>query len=747
MVSTTPYEIVQPFLTSPPPNVQLWLTVVLRNGAQRQSAGRWSRHAKEAWRAEVVKDFMGSSDREVSVVCVDLRIPPSTDSQRTLDPLIPWVMTCAGLQALHGQVTLPNVEILVELAIAIGEHFENNITQPRVDVMQLLYKLQEHVAQQAIQRCLCAEAVDGIEQDDDLSEEENLTAQPEEEGSLPDDPPFHCDSDLRETLLERDRAAFDVDCRQLRAWGLYLLAECSTRGVNSTSGKVQFKPLTSKEVDVFGYRIRDMRRVRPARYQSEAFQLALRVTDFPAIVARLSEPGLYFTFTPHQRQLARFTAFQNQLAHTLHTWTPAAERGKWKAEEEMYHSSASGEVVLTPAILIQAFRRYPHLIPTDESPSAVYFLISFANFLAAWNLWLAAALLRLHECSENYINSKRQQALPCFTNGGHFNVNLSRQDLQKFHSAFLSHISLQLKHLAKKMKDDSPLLLIILGRTLEYLEWQRQAEGYAYQLATRQDLKNDHRKMKKTNRNRKAKKEGKDRGPQMKNKEDSPDVHQDSDRSKTFEPERVQPGLEAGAVLEKRTRATGQFCTKCMHKPPNKQCVQDRVFVPRTFPWRNEQGCLFEDLDGCGITKVPPEEQLNSPQKMYHPENDLNMERIAEDPEILADCGRQLIRIWPSEQALYHRWNQSRFVLFGAFSQEVLARALAHNIKVCSTTSLQRSTKVQYQGFGTMHAKGARVPKGGRVADTYRSYAGMDATTADGIHMLFDHAEASSTIL
>lgn len=40
-----------------------------------------------------------------------------------------------------------------------------------------------------------------------------------------------------------------------------------------------------------------------------------------------------------------------------------------------------------------------------------------------------------------------------------------------------------------------------------------------------------------------------------------------------------------------------------------------------------------------------------------------------------------------------------------------------------------------------MVAFGTRIPTGGLFGDGYRTYEGIDATTVDGLNIIFDHAE------
>lgn len=54
---------------------------------------------------------------------------------------------------------------------------------------------------------------------------------------------------------------------------------------------------------------------------------------------------------------------------------------------------------------------------------------------------------------------------------------------------------------------------------------------------------------------------------------------------------------------------------------------------------------------------------------------------------------------------------------------------------------LRRGAKFDHWESGQMFPFGAREPMGGRRADHYDFYAGIEGDTTPGISILFDHAE------
>lgn len=54
---------------------------------------------------------------------------------------------------------------------------------------------------------------------------------------------------------------------------------------------------------------------------------------------------------------------------------------------------------------------------------------------------------------------------------------------------------------------------------------------------------------------------------------------------------------------------------------------------------------------------------------------------------------------------------------------------------------VHRGGKFAFWTSGQMFPFGARQPSGGRLADHYGFYAGIDADTYEGVRVLFEHAK------
>ncbi|KAJ3819327.1 hypothetical protein F5880DRAFT_1510243 [Lentinula raphanica] len=194
---------------------------------------------------------------------------------------------------------------------------------------------------------------------------------------------------------------------------------------------------------------------------------------------------------------------------------------------------------------------------------------------------------------------------------------------------------------------------------------------------------------------------------------------------------------------------------------------------------------LREEITGAGVTMVPESDRVKpNPVKdktegsggrhghkrhqpvgtgrLYHPDSigetdPFKLDELQAEHSIIARCGHQLLLVLDKleEPATLDEtvvdWDKFRkeeiidFMWWMPFAPDKLA--LLQDAVVESTGVHSVTRGGQFQSFmgGKMTPVGARSPSGGRAADTYTSYAGLDATTEEGLNILFKQAAVKQT--
>ncbi|KAF5367268.1 hypothetical protein D9757_011689 [Collybiopsis confluens] len=182
-----------------------------------------------------------------------------------------------------------------------------------------------------------------------------------------------------------------------------------------------------------------------------------------------------------------------------------------------------------------------------------------------------------------------------------------------------------------------------------------------------------------------------------------------------------------------------QRCSNC----GNTRCVQ------KEFVRLNDDPKFLQDWSGVGVTKVPKAEQMKPRKsrqasqcpKLVHPDH-FGLKCIAPNEKIINECGRHIILLYDGKELV-------DFVYYNAFS---IDNGTYSKMKLYSQSSLgvqpvKRGKKFANWTIGQMIPFGARQPSGGRLADHYTVYAGIEAETLEGLTILFEQAEISTIML
>ncbi|KAJ3765438.1 hypothetical protein FB446DRAFT_709464 [Lentinula raphanica] len=152
-----------------------------------------------------------------------------------------------------------------------------------------------------------------------------------------------------------------------------------------------------------------------------------------------------------------------------------------------------------------------------------------------------------------------------------------------------------------------------------------------------------------------------------------------------------------------------KHCTKCLYKPQEKKCIS-KVAVKL-----NQDPMFISQWTGIGISKVPEKERM-----LPH----------MSQKSSLKDCKI----VHPDEVGLEGP--------HGDF-----ARLVKYSQSCTGVQPIHRGGKFAYWSSGQMIPFGARQPSGGRRADHYTFYAGIEANTHEGIKILFEQAQISAIMI
>ncbi|KAJ3816348.1 hypothetical protein F5880DRAFT_1619439 [Lentinula raphanica] len=154
---------------------------------------------------------------------------------------------------------------------------------------------------------------------------------------------------------------------------------------------------------------------------------------------------------------------------------------------------------------------------------------------------------------------------------------------------------------------------------------------------------------------------------------------------------------------------------------------------------------------GVGISKVPEKERMLPHMsqksslkdcKVVHPD-EVGLEGMSADEDVIACCGKQILLFYNDDQLC-------DFVWYNAFSEGLdgdFAQLVKYSKSCTGVQPIHRGGKFAYWSSGQMIPFGARQPSGGRRADYYTFYAGIEANTHKGIKILFEQAQISAIMI
>ncbi|KAF9016174.1 hypothetical protein BDZ89DRAFT_1141670 [Hymenopellis radicata] len=195
-------------------------------------------------------------------------------------------------------------------------------------------------------------------------------------------------------------------------------------------------------------------------------------------------------------------------------------------------------------------------------------------------------------------------------------------------------------------------------------------------------------------------------------------------------------------------------CKECYGLPPNQQCS-------RVIELEHQE---VEHILKHGISLVPESERLAQDNKPtgttpVHSPYELNMSRLAKNPDTVARCSREIIVLVDGSKGMLspislsmptdtvqvrdergtHYFEPLDFIIYDGLDDESLAESISHQKNLRYMAPLVRGKKFSEHGAGFMGGNGDRQAAGGARGDTFGGYKNEEAETIRGIHVQFDH--------
>ncbi|KAJ3791927.1 hypothetical protein GGU11DRAFT_750835 [Lentinula aff. detonsa] len=196
-------------------------------------------------------------------------------------------------------------------------------------------------------------------------------------------------------------------------------------------------------------------------------------------------------------------------------------------------------------------------------------------------------------------------------------------------------------------------------------------------------------------------------------------------------------------IFKSQVRKPNQ-CQHCLGQPEAQKCTQTLYFqkCSQSFSWK-----------GAGLTRVPSEEAMRPVQpKMsgrskslhtskhssvpkIHQAKDLDFQEVYPNPEILKNCGHQIFFIRDTDTQEMINW-----VYYNSFHKDYL-QTLNTNIDLASHVNpVARGSQFEWYKFQPLRPFGWRVGSGAGPAEFANAHVGIEATTYEGLDILFNHA-------
>ncbi|KAJ3752741.1 hypothetical protein EV360DRAFT_88447 [Lentinula raphanica] len=442
--------------------------------------------------------------------------------------------------------------------------------------------------------------------------------------------------------------------------------------------------------------IQEMKDVPKRTFSSPPFRRAIRDSDLTFVFESICNLSfILINRNAHLLRIEHLYRVADQLAEILDSWTPNFISKTWDVSPAHFISSTSGSKhILDPNDLIKLFDDNPSNVPGEENLSFSFFMSSFDNFRYNYNRWLAIFL-------EN-----KDYDITGFNDV---------QSLENFYTRLMSLIH----HWCSDFQytRDGVRKLIIDIKHFDCERWRTIIKKTAWL----RKLHNicDHR----------------------------------------------------AYILT--------CCKHCSLLPSHLRCCQ-YIFMPHITNGlspedaRSTLSTLANELKGSGVSMVPLHDCIRPnndtdpahpdhhcyPGTLFHPDsvgttNPITLRGLEPDPDIIAHCGHQLLLVLnehrdPSitNQSIVD-WKTARdkkiidFIWFGAFDNEMLSILQDNVVESTGVQAVKHGGQFQTFTSGKMVPVGSRIPSGGRPGDSYTSYSGLEASSQNGLDILFNQAATS----
>ncbi|KAL0570460.1 hypothetical protein V5O48_011498 [Marasmius crinis-equi] len=515
--------------------------------------------------------------------------------------------------------------------------------------------------------------------------------------------------------------------------------------------------------------LRAMRKVTHTKRRAESrepeFRVALRKTNLPWTIVRITEPGFLAKHAhPHNVKLARMYGFVDSIGDVFDRWvfedevyndvkirelerasfTQRFHRSQPVPREFPFNQAPSPPPVLramkTGEDFLNALRQHPSLIPNGTDPLGLLFMFNRVIFEDEWYRWIAPHLEALG------FDVRESPSLPPLrirSEPGSSQIQMTIvNDPQAISSP--SSPSLPLK------------IYRSLGRHLATLASKANTQQIDHQVTTQAD-----------------------------NPEDSPEdtLYDNTDynavnntlvgnsKEGTQDTRSVAnsmpPGLTHLLHRTQQLRADQKNLNKKLHSSERKysgepqsthwngdrilagscpKCADETDLAKKCFQYiyvrKNPDTAKMASFKGHGISKVPPDQQMKpiipkskSKAKGKGGERgkikeilsfdevckDVPMKWISPDEAVLKRCGKMTFFFCDAGTK-----KKLHFVTYGAFPPEELERMVRHSRNTWRVPPVRRGKQFKRWTSGVMESYGKRVASGGRPGDGYVYYSNSD---------------------
>ncbi|KAK7020715.1 hypothetical protein VNI00_017615 [Paramarasmius palmivorus] len=181
-------------------------------------------------------------------------------------------------------------------------------------------------------------------------------------------------------------------------------------------------------------------------------------------------------------------------------------------------------------------------------------------------------------------------------------------------------------------------------------------------------------------------------------------------------------------------------CSTCGSLTDETRKCRREVIMPL-----NRDPNIRERYEHAGVSNAPKDKRMKprqgggrkNPTTIYTTE-ELGLSCLEPHEETLKECKQQVFYIRE-----YEGGPLVDFVAFGVFAPEVLEEIASTIDLESGVKSVRRGSGKDRWNSGSMRCFGARVASGGRKADEYVYYAGIEADTVEEMEILFKHAKSS----